>query len=113
MDDLPELPFEQILGYLSLEDRLKSMTVSRRWYNKINSFRVRSLCYSGRPRGFISFSRFELFVNTFGQSIFSNLKHRCDLHLNARNGIAFVQALNSFGQLEELDIIRLRSDQKI
>ena len=46
MDDLPELPFEQVLGYLILEDLLKTRAVSRRWYQKINSFRVKSLCYS-------------------------------------------------------------------
>ena len=53
MDDLPELPFEQILSQLSLEDLLKSRTVSRAWYHRINSFKVKSLCYSERPLGFI------------------------------------------------------------
>ena len=123
MDDLPELPFEKVLSYLSLEDRLKSMAVSRRWYNMIDSFKVKSLCYSDRPfefiyqksrwvsgafaLNFISSRRFESFFSAFGQSILSNLKHLrlCELHLNAENGPALARTLNSFGQLEELDII--------
>ena len=53
MDDLPELPFEKVLSYLSLEDRLKSRAVSRRWYWTINNFKVKSLCYLDHPAGFI------------------------------------------------------------
>ena len=37
MDDLPELPFEKVLSYLSLGDLIKSRAVSRRWYHKIDS----------------------------------------------------------------------------
>ena len=54
MDDLPELPFEKVLSYLSLEDLLKARAVSRRWRDTIDSFRVKSLCYSPHPIGFIS-----------------------------------------------------------
>ena len=84
MDDLPELAFEKILSYLSLEDRIKSRAVSRRWYTKINSFKAKSLCYSERPIGFIwsmdrfvgnecalnfiSSPRLDSFFSTFGQS---------------------------------------------
>ena len=124
MDDLSELPFEQILSYLSLEEVIKSRAVSRSWFNRINSFRVKGLCFSERPsafihgksqlvggafaQNFISSSRFESFVNTFGRSILSNLKHLrlCDLDLDGVDGTAFAQASNSFCQLEELDIIR-------
>ena len=122
MDDLPELPFEKVLSYLSLEDRLKARAVSRRWYHQINRFKVKTLCYSQRPAGFIygkgrwvsgafaqnfiSSSRFKSFFNTFGSTIFSNLKHLriCDLALNEASK-SFVSILNMFGRLEELDII--------
>ena len=123
MDDLPELPFEKVLSYLNLEDRLKARAVSRRWYHKINSFRVKSLCYAGYSignvmgksrwvsgafaRNFISSIKFDSFFNTFGQSILSNLKH-LRLHyldLNEEDGTRFDKVLNSFNQLEELVII--------
>ena len=125
LNDLPELPFEKVLSYLSLEDVIKSKAVSRRWYQVINSFRVKSLCYSDRPSGFlygktrlvsgafaqnfISSARITSFFDTLGQSILWNLKHLrlCDLKLNPENDTAFAQILQSFGQLEELDIIRL------
>ena len=129
MDDLPELPFEKVLSYLSLQDRLKSRAVSRRWYHKINSFKVKSLCYSDRPidcilrknrwisgafaENFISSIRFESFFKAYGQSVFSNLKHLrfCDLRLDLENRAAFTRTLNSFGQLEQLDIIRAKCVQ--
>ena len=123
MDDLPELPFEKVLSYLSLKDRLKSRAVSRRWYHKIDSLRVKTLCYSKRPsefifqksrlisgafaQNFISSIRFECFFGTFGQSILSNLKHLrlCSLLLKEQNRTALTEALQSFAQLEELDLI--------
>ena len=126
MDDLPELPFEKVLSYLSLEDRLKARAVSRRWYHQINRFRVKTLCYSQRPAGFIwrksqlvsgsfaqnfiNFTRFAMFSATFRPTILSNLKHLrlCDLRLNnKKTRKSFARALQSFGQLEQLDIIRL------
>ena len=128
MDDLPELPFEKVLSYLSLEDRLKARAVSWRWYHKINCFRVKSLCYSRHPIGrilgksrwvigsfaqnFISSSRFASFFDTFGQTILSSLKHLrlCDLDLNKEDPTAFARTLNSFSHLEELDIIRAKFD---
>ena len=128
MDDLPELPFEKILGYLSLEDRLKLRAVSRSCHIKIDHHRVKSLCYSERPSGFIwgksrwvsgacaqnfiSSTRFESFFNAFGRSVLSNLKHLrlCDLSLDLENKTAFSRILKSFGQLEELDIIRAQFD---
>lgn len=139
IDDLPDLPFEQVLSYLSLKDRHKSRAVSRSWRDKIDSLRVKSLFISDRPiefirkrrlisrafaRNFISSSRYVLFFNVFGRSILSTLKQLrvctlnfkeandfkqlspCDPHLV--NGAAFFQMLNSFSQLEELDLIDIR-----
>ena len=124
IDDLPELPFEQILNQLSLEDRLKSRAVSRSWRKKFDSYPVESLCYSTCPLGFIegngllvsgafacnfiSSTRFESFFNAFGRSILSNLKHLrlygLDLNnkVNATLNVTLAPTLNSFGQLEEL-----------
>ena len=124
MDELPELPFEKVLSYLSLEDRLKARAVSRRWYHQINSLKVKTLCYSQRPAGFIegkrrlvsgalarnfiSSQRFGFFFATFRPTILSNLKHfrLCDLRLNKKTRKSFAQTIQSFGQLEQLDIIR-------
>ena len=124
IDDLPELPFEQILSHLTLEDRLKSKAVSRTWYQKINGGKVRRLCYSMRPSGFIerkgrwlngafvrnliSSARFESFFNTYARSLLLDLKHLriCEFDLDQVNESAFSRALNSFDQLEQLDIIR-------
>ena len=126
MDDLPELPFEKVLSYLSLEDRLKARAVSRRWYSTINSFKVKTFCFSRLPRdftwgkgrwisgafaqNFIRSTRFSSFFNTFSPTILSNLKRLriCDLHLHAEDSgaLLFVPTLNLFGQLEELDLIR-------
>ena len=101
LNDLPVLPFEKILSHLSLEDRIKSRAVSRRWCQTVDSFRVKTLCRSNDPVGFIweksllvsgrfaqnfiSSSRFDPFFKTFGQTIVSNLKHLClsDLYLKA------------------------------
>ena len=95
MDDLPELPFEQILSYLSLQDVIKSRAVSRSWCNRIDSFKVKSLHYTASWWGFtgvevrersatgafaqnlIRSSRFEQFFSTFGPTILSNLKRLC------------------------------------
>ena len=125
MDDLPELPFEKVLSYLSLEDRLKARAVSRAWREKFDSYPVKTLCYSSRPAGFIfgksrlvsgafarnfiGSTRFATFFNTFHRSTLSNLKHLrlCDIRLNEENQAAFARTLNSFGQLEQLDIIRV------
>ena len=124
MEDLSELPFEQVLSYLNLKDRLKARTVSRVWRNKFDSYPVNTLCYSQRSSdfifdknrwisgvfaaNFISSTRFAKFFNTFGQTILSSLKHLrlCDLELSKRDGAKFARILNSFGKLEQLDIIR-------
>ena len=122
MDELPEVPFEKVLSYLSLEDRLRSRAVSRRWYWKINCFKVQSLCYSERPAGcifgkgawprnefpknFIFSTRAESFFNTFGQSVLFNLQHlRLNLFgINRDKLIVFCKVIHSFDRLEELVI---------
>ena len=122
MDDLPELPFEKVLSYLSLKDRLKARAVSRGWYHRINNCGVKSLCFSKRPVGFvfeksrwvsdafaqnfISSNRFASFFDIFGQTILANLKHLRLIDLTVENGKVLSKALNSFGQLKELDMIR-------
>ena len=124
MDELAELPFKKVLSYLSLEDLLKSRGVSRSWLNTIDSFKMKTLCYSSHPKGFIyeknrfvsdAFSRnfiastqFESFFKTFSQTILSHLKHLrlYGLDLNTENRMAaFSHALNSFEELEELDLL--------
>ena len=124
MDELPELPFELILSHLSLVDRLKSRTVSRQWYAKINSFKVINLCCSELPSGFIwgksrwitsdprfvqnfiGSPRLDLFFNTFSKSILSNLKQLrlLNLEFSIIKRTDFTAALNSFVHLEGLVI---------
>ena len=123
MDDLPELPFEKVLSYLSLEEVIKLRAVSRSCLWKIDNYKVKHLCYSRLPFGhivekhrwvsgafaqnFIVSIRFESFFKTFGQTILSHLKHlrlyEPDFHTGSRTG--FTRALNSFIQLEELNLI--------
>ena len=117
MDKLPDLPFKQILSHLSVEEIIKSRAVSWSWYHRVNSFRVKSLCFSKHPWGivfgkaftenFISGAQFASFFNTFGQTILSNVKHLnlCLLDLNRKDRLAFPGLLNSFGQLGEVEII--------
>ena len=124
IDDLPELPFEKVLSYLSLEEVIKSRAVSRKWYHQINCFRVKSLFYSDCPsdfiigkrrlvsgafaQNFISPRRFATFFDTFGPTILSNLKRLRLYELDSKeaNEVGLVRTLNSFGRLEELNIIR-------
>ena len=129
IDDLPELPFERLLSYLSLRDRLRLSAVSRSCHAKIANSRVKTLCYSELPIGrifgknrwisgpfvenFINSTRFESFFEAFGPSVLSTLKHLrlCDLSLDLENRTAFTRTLNSFGQLEQLDIIHAKCSQ--
>ena len=122
MDNLSDQAFEKILGYLSLQDVIKTRPVSRGWRDKVDRFRVNSLFYSELPSRFtygkrrwvsgvfaqnsISTGRFEAFFNTFGPTILCNLKQLRlnELSLDAKNRNAFVQTLNSFGQLEKLEL---------
>ena len=127
LDALPVLPFELILSYLSLQDLIRVRQVSRKWCQTIDSFKVKRLCCSSRPIGFIfektrlvsgafsqnfivlpQFESFASFFHSFDQSFLSNLKslRLCDLRLNSWNLKMFAQTLNSFAHLEQLDIIR-------
>ena len=123
-NDLPRRPLEKIFSYLSLEDRIRLRAVSRKWCKLINIFRVKDLCLSERPSGFIQgksrlvsgvfahnyigLPKFDLFFNIFGRSILSLLKHLrlCDLKLTKENGTAFSRTLHSLAQLQKLDLIR-------
>ena len=127
MDQLPLLPLEKILGYLSLADLLKSRGVSRAWRNMIDSVRVRSLCYSKHPsdfivrknrlvsgeyaQNFICSPRLEALAKTFGATILSNLKRLrlCQFRYGMKKkGPSLFTTLNSFTQLEELVLFDLQ-----
>ena len=123
MDGLPELPFEKVLSYLTLQDLFESRAVCRAWRNMIDRFRVKSLCYTQDPIDFyfpkgrlvdgsfapslVRSSSFEGFFSTYGQSILSGLKRLrlCALHLHISDIKVFASTLQSFGQLEHLSII--------
>ena len=119
IDDLPEPLLERVLSYLSLGDLIKLRALSQGWFQRINSFKVKSLCFSEHPRGFmhrkhqlvsgvfaqnfISSSEFKCFFDTFGRSILSNLKQLrlCKLNLNNKENVkSFSRTLSSLGQLE-------------
>ena len=124
LNDMPDLPFELIISYLSLQDCIGCRTLSRRWCGTINRLRIKILCFWRRPsfnaqrrlfsgalaRNFVSSARFDLLCQTtLDQSILSSLKQRlCDLRLGAEQTITFGQVLNLFGQLEELDIVQFK-----
>ena len=130
MDELPKLPFLKVLSYLSLRDRLMLSAVSRSCHQKVINSRMKSLCYSKRPmdsilgksrwvngtftENFISSTRFASFFDTFGQTILSTLKHLrlCEINLTEGDSAAFARTLNSFRQLEQLDIIRANCGQQ-
>ena len=128
MDDLPELPFERILHYLSLEDRLNLYAVSRSCRQKMSNYKVKTLCYSGRrrdrilgknrlasgafARNFIRSARFERFINAFAKTFLSGLKHLrlCDTRFDLRTFMIvekFQSTLNLLDKLEELDLVRV------
>ena len=124
IDDLPELPFEQVLSYLSLGDLIKSKAVSRGWYQRIDSFRVKSIGCSPHPsriikakrlvrgayaQNFIGSPRLKEFFAAFSTTILANLKrlHLYSLDLDDANMAAYIQILNSLGHLEELHITGL------
>ena len=125
LNDLPDLPFEKILSYFSLEDRLKWRSVSRKWCKTIDGFKVTSLCFSSRQFGFVegksrwmsgafalnfvSSTRFGSFSRTFSQLILANLKHLrlCQLNLSAEDAEVLPSTLNSFGQLRVLDLLQV------
>ena len=128
MNELPDVPFEQILRYLTLADRLKARRVSRRWRDSIDTLKVQCLFYSqslkesivGKSRlisrpldhNFINSLRRTSFFATFGPMILSNLRHLrfCQIDVNAKQITAFTQMIQSFVQLEQLDLCRLNID---
>ena len=123
LNDLPELPFEKILSYVSLQDRLKLRGVSCAWCQTIDRLRVTSLLYSNSPSGsilgkgrwingtiaqnFISSPGIESFVNTFVLTILVNLKNLrlCKIRLEEKNKAAFARSIESFGQLLSLSFV--------
>ena len=124
MNDLPDLPFENVLSYLSLEDLIRFRGVSKGWYKKISAFKVANLFLSewksvrnqhqlvvgAFAQNYIRTSRFEAFFAYFGRSMLSSLAHLrlCDLHLDVKvRAFALADALNSFVQLEKLDLIQI------
>ena len=121
IDDLPKVPFERVLSYLSLSDLLKCRAVSRGWYHRINCFRVKSLFCSERSicirsrlvrgifaQNFIGSYRLPAFFTNFQQTILSDLKRLClcDLRHAAEDVPALFRILNSFDRLQELAIVR-------
>ena len=121
INDLPLLPFVQILSYLPLQDRLELRAVSRIWRSLIDSLKVKSLCLSSRPTelifpknrlansarfapDLINSSRFLLFFSNFHKSILSDLRHLSVFvkMIELKDITTFSRALNSLGQLEEL-----------
>lgn len=122
MNNLPVLPFELVLSNLSLEDHLKSRAVSRIWRNKINTFRVKSFCYSNcsswftkaksehaaglSAQNFICAPQFDKFVNTFHPTILSRLTNLrlCCFQLDDENRKTLPETLKRFDQLEELTL---------
>ena len=125
MEDLPELPFERLLSYLNLADRLRARAVCKRWREKFDTYPVKHLCFSNRPAGFcwgkrrlvsgvytgnfISSRQFATFFNAYASTILTNLKHLrlCDFGFGVMSQPAFACTLNLFAKLEQLDIIRL------
>ena len=121
---LADVPFEKILNYLSLEERIHLRLVSRRWCHTINNLRPTRLCYARRERGFIfaknrlisgAFAQnfiyspnFDVFFDTFGSTILSGLKHLriCELDLSTGMRKVLMSVVNTFDRLEALDLLR-------
>ena len=124
MNTLPELAFEKFLSHLSLEDLIRSRAVSRYWRDSIDHLcKATCLCYSGLQRdqiwdqliarspkfdrNFISSYKFNSFFGYFAKSILSNLKHFRLQSVALERGLPLFQTINSFGRLEELDLINV------
>ena len=123
MDDLPDLPFEKVLSYLELGERIKCRAVAKRWLEMIDSLPVASLFYSDKPSDFIfdkhrlviglfahnyiASAKFEPFFGHFSRSILCNLRNLrvCDLLDLKERSSAFEAILNSLEHLQTLDLI--------
>lgn len=128
MNDLPQLPLEEIFSHLPLEDLVRSRAVSRRWHKTIDRFKTTSLCVSECRDGFVNersrlvngpfaqnvirTRKFEPFFRAFRRTIFCNLKRLrfCDFLLKMERVPAFTRLLNSFDQLEEFGFLRFTLD---
>lgn len=120
MDEIPALPFKKIFSYLSLKDCLRSRAVSRGWRERIDNLKRKTLFYSELKRGFICGKRqlicgsyaqnfigspkFEPLFISFSKTVFSNLRHLRIFKLTVKDSSSFFQAINTFGELEELDL---------
>lgn len=130
IDDLPELPFQQIVSYLSFRDRINLRSVCRSWRMRFD-FKANSLCCSDSPSGrefggefidnYISSPEFHLFLITFAPTILADLKHLRLVDaclyglLISKSGFrktsrstdppVLIKTLSSFRQLERVEII--------
>ena len=117
MDNLPIPPFEKMLSYLSLKERIKLRAVCRGWCRTIDSFKIKQLLISSDlpektsprlARGVFAqnFLRCKgSYPEILGSSIFSDLKQLRLLGLHNLNIERFAETLNLWVRLEELTII--------
>lgn len=127
--DLPDLPLEKIFSYLNLGDRLNARVISRNWRKKIDSYPVKSLCYSEKPRGRILEKR-RLVGGAFASNFYHSTTPRgfrplfegydgpnlqylkvlrlCELHPNPDDVKEIAHTIESHLEyLEDLSIIRV------
>ena len=120
MEELPQLPFDLILSYLSFVQLVKSRAVSRRWYNHINNFKVKTLLLFDRSgwlpyrknilrnatQSYAISAQLEMFFTTFGPTILSNLRQlRLFYPGPSRMSLpVLIQSLQMLDKLEELAI---------
>lgn len=125
MDTVPFEVFRKILSYLDLDEVIRSRTVNKLWQAYVDNFVETKLFFSERPMGqifsknrlitgvfnrnFIVSSKFEEFFECFSRTIFSGLKHLRIAHLNIEGIWEFTEMINSFGQLEALDLIQIKT----
>lgn len=121
-ESLPFELFRRILNYSELQEIVRLRAVCRKWCVYIDNFSVDSLFFSELRRdcvldknrlasgkfaqNFIRSPRFERFFRYFTPTIFSSLRRLRVGGLDVKSrSLAFVQALNSLNQLEDLTII--------
>lgn len=127
LKDLPKLPFDILLSHLSLEDKMMSMAATKGWRERFElaTIRPKMLFCSSHSIGFIDGKRrlvsgafadhfvsspqYLSFFLIFRPTLLSELQHLriCDLPVSEKNRKVFVQILNSFSQLHQLDVIRV------
>ena len=123
MEDLPDLPFDEILDYLDLVEVIRARAVSKKFYLKINhfflKFRVRNLLLSDTKRGFPNTCRLFIgkfaqnFINSsrfadFDRSVLSDLRHLCACELDLKfRSLEFIELVNSFKKLESLIFVEV------